>query len=40
LGWLIPAAKRNGRNSWTFVITTLFLGPFGPSMEIVTDKAK
>ena len=36
--WLIPEAKRNGRNSIPFVVITLFLGAFGPLLYLVTDK--
>ncbi len=38
LSWLIPEAKRNGRNPIPFVIITLFLGSFGPLLYLVTDK--
>jgi len=37
--WLIPEAKRAGRNPVPFVVITLFLGSFGPLLYIVTDKA-
>lgn len=40
LSWLIPEAKRNGRNPTPFVVLTLFLGALGPLLYIATDKAK
>lgn len=40
LTWLIPEAKRNGRNPVPFVVLTLFLGSFGPLLYIVTDKSE
>ena len=40
LSWLIPEAKRNGRNPAPFVVLTLFLGALGPLLYIATDKAK
>lgn len=33
--WLIPEAKRNGRNPWPWVLVTLFLGSFGPLLYLV-----
>jgi len=40
LTWLIPEAKRKGRNPMPFVIITLFLGSFGPLLYLATDKAE
>ena len=40
LAWLIPEAKRNGRNPIPFVVVTLFLGSFGPLLYIATDKTE
>lgn len=40
LSWLIPEAKRNGRNAVPFVVITLFLGSVGPLLYIATDKIK
>lgn len=40
LTWLIPEAKRKGRNPIPFVVLTLFLGSFGPLLYIVTDKSE
>ena len=37
LSWLIPEAKRNGRNPIPFVMITVFLGPL---LYLVTDKVK
>jgi len=35
--WMIPEAKRAGRNPWPYVIITLFLGSFGPLLYLVTN---
>jgi len=40
LSWLIPEAKRNGRNPIPFVIITVFLGSLGPLLYLATNKAK
>ncbi len=37
--WMIPDAKRNGRNPWLWVVLTLFLGSFGPLLYLVLAKA-
>jgi len=39
LTWLIPEAKRKGRNPWPFVGITLFLGSFGPLLYLATAKS-
>ncbi len=39
LSYIIPDAKRSGRNPWPFVAVTLFLGSFGPLAYIVLGKA-
>lgn len=39
LGWIIPEAKKNGRNPWPFVGITMLLGSFGPLLYLATDKA-
>ena len=36
--WLIPEAKRAGRNPWPWVAITLGLGSFGPLLYLATDK--
>lgn len=30
LTWLIPDARRSGRNPWPWVVLTLFMGSIGP----------
>lgn len=40
LSWMIPEARRNGRNPWPFVGLTIFLGSFGPLLYLITDKRK
>lgn len=35
LSWLIPEARRAGRNPWPWVLVTLFLGSFGPLVYLV-----
>ncbi len=35
LSWLIPEARRAGRNPWPWVVATLFLGSFGPLLYLV-----
>ena len=35
LTWLIPEAKRAGRNPWPWVAITLVAGSFGPLLYIV-----
>lgn len=38
LAWLIPAARREGRSPWPWVVLTLLLGSFGPLLYLVTGK--
>ncbi len=40
LTWLIPEAKREGRNPWTWVVITVFAGSIGPLLYLVTSKSK
>ncbi len=40
LTWLVPEAKRKGRNPWPFVVATVFLGSFGPLLYLATGKTK
>jgi hypothetical protein len=40
LSWLIPEAKKNGRNPWPFVVVTVFLGSLGPLLYLATDNTK
>lgn len=35
LTWLIPEAKRNGKNPWPWVVLTVFTGSFGPLLYLV-----
>jgi RsiW-degrading membrane proteinase PrsW (M82 family) len=35
LTWLVPEARRAGRNPWPWVVATLFLGSFGPLLYLV-----
>lgn len=37
LTWLIPEARRTGRNPWPWVVATLFLGSIGPLLYMATD---
>lgn len=38
LTWLIPEARRTGRNPWPWVVATLFLGSIGPLLYMATDR--
>lgn len=38
LTWLIPEAKKAGRNPWPWVVVTLFGGSFGPLLYLVFAK--
>jgi drug/metabolite transporter (DMT)-like permease len=33
--WLVPHAKKAGRNPWPWVVLTLLLGSFGPLLYLV-----
>ena len=35
LAWLIPEARKAGKNPWPWVVMTLFLGSFGPLLYLV-----
>ena len=35
LTWLVPEARKAGRNPWPWVVATLFLGSFGPLLYLV-----
>ena len=35
LSWLIPEARKAGRDPWPWVLVTLFLGSFGPLLYLV-----
>ncbi|MEN7342168.1 MAG: DUF2834 domain-containing protein [Pseudomonadota bacterium] len=40
LMWMVPEAKRRGRNPWPWVVATLFLGSIGPLLYLATDKRR
>jgi|APLow6443716910_1056828.scaffolds.fasta_scaffold691783_1 hypothetical protein len=35
LTWLVPEARKAGRNPWPWVVATLLLGSFGPLLYLV-----
>ncbi len=35
LTWLVPEARRAGRNPWPWIVATLVLGSFGPLLYLV-----
>ena len=37
LTWMIPEAKRKGRNPWPWVVVTLIAGSFGPLLYLATN---
>jgi drug/metabolite transporter (DMT)-like permease len=36
LSWLVPEARKAGRNPWPWVVVTLFLGSIGPLLYLVS----
>lgn len=40
LSWMIPDAKKRGRNPIPWVVMTLFLGSIGPLLYLATGGAK
>jgi hypothetical protein len=38
LTWLIPEAKKAGKNPWPWVALTLFLGSIGPLLYLALNK--
>jgi hypothetical protein len=34
LTWMVPEAKKEGRNPWPWVVITLFLGSIGPLLYL------
>ncbi len=40
LTYLIPQARRDGRNPWPWVVATLFVGVISPLLYYATDKAR
>jgi hypothetical protein len=40
LTWMIPDARRAGRNPWPWVVATLFLGSIGPLVYLATARAE
>jgi len=37
--WMVPHAKRTGRNPWPYVVATLIAGCFGPMSYIALAKS-
>jgi hypothetical protein len=35
LSWMVPEARKAGRNPWPWVVVTLFLGSIGPLLYLV-----
>lgn len=35
LSWLIPEAKKHGKNPWPWVVITMFLGSIGPLLYLI-----
>jgi len=40
LTWMVPEAKRAGRNPWPYVVITLFFGSFGPLLYLILSPQK
>lgn len=40
LTWLVPEAKREGRNPWPYVLTTVFLGSIGPLLYLALGRSR
>ena len=40
LTWMIPEAKKEGRNPWPWVVITLFLGSIGPLLYLAVHGKK
>ena len=38
--WMVPEAKRHGRNPWPYVVMTVFLGSFGPLLYLLFGKTR
>jgi drug/metabolite transporter (DMT)-like permease len=38
LSWLIPEARKAGRNPWPWVLVTLFMGSIGPLLYLATGR--
>lgn len=38
MGWLIPDAKRTGRNPWPYIVITLVFASFGPLLYFAFDR--
>ena len=39
LSWIIPEARKAGRNPWPYVVLTFLMGSFGPLLYLVTGKS-
>ncbi len=40
LSWMIPEAKRTGRNPWPYVVLTVLMGSFGPLLYLALGDSK
>ena len=40
LTWMVPEAKKEGRNPWPWVVITLFLGSIGPLLYLAVNGKK
>jgi drug/metabolite transporter (DMT)-like permease len=38
LTWMVPEARRAGRNPWPWVVATVLLGSFGPLLYLVIGR--
>lgn len=38
--WLVPDAKKNGRNPWPYVVITVAAGSFGPLLYLLLAKGE
>ncbi|NND66134.1 MAG: DUF2834 domain-containing protein [Halioglobus sp.] len=40
LSWLVPEARRQGKNPWPWVVATLFLGSISPLLYLAVHGGK